>query len=646
MSKKTKIIFSSSLMFFLLFIQPNMAQYINKGMWYHQQPTSQADSDIFFGGSTTYEGWCGPSALAMVFHYYIPNIHKILYDKYGAVDYHSTDGRGGLTSSDPYCYNASTTYPFSDFLAHHYLGYHVTTSGVGYSGLKSIIAGVDADLYSYTSDYRYVQLSDIRNYIDDGYLIVMNTTEHHYITIAGWEGSLTDLNQSFYYIWDGWKSPLGMESYTYKTEFVGNKNNLGSAKSIPVYLITATTLNAHFRDQIGDGTVLVMKFSPDNSPENISQLNSKGVMVSASAVRVIGVDNIINEILAHKITDIFVQVKDTNGTFNYEPLVEIISKSHLKGIKVHAWLDVLKDISAVLSDHYLVAGQNYVDVRDTNYRNYFLNDVIKSLSNLDIDGIFLNHLNYPANASDNNDIKEAISEYCKTTREELNNNQRSNVELSAAIIPEDEKGLSSYGQDVSEMSKYLNYIVLKTYTHSYQENPIWIGEQVKYFADKVNDGCKILTIIQSLDNDMNYTTPYEINQSVNFALANGSSGIIYSSYPLENWQWELSDKWIITNANERGMGLDAIPENFELEQNYPNPFNPVTNIQFKIPERNYVTLKVYDILGKEIAVLVDENKSAGIYNVSFNGNTLSSGLYLYKLTVNNKMLVKKMVVLK
>jgi predicted acyl esterase len=77
----------------------------------------------------------------------------------------------------------------------------------------------------------------------------------------------------------------------------------------------------------------------------------------------------------------------------------------------------------------------------------------------------------------------------------------------------------------------------------------------------------------------------------------------------------------------------TVPNKYLLEQNYPNPFNPTTNIKFQIPKNSFVMLKVYNILGKEITTLVKENLSAGTYQVRFNGEGLSSGIYFYKLEV-------------
>jgi hypothetical protein len=83
-----------------------------------------------------------------------------------------------------------------------------------------------------------------------------------------------------------------------------------------------------------------------------------------------------------------------------------------------------------------------------------------------------------------------------------------------------------------------------------------------------------------------------------------------------------------------------------LMQNFPNPFNPTTVISFQLPKSEHVSLKVYDELGREIAVLVDEQKSAGFYNITFNGNNLASGIYLCKLIAGNFTDTKKLMLLK
>jgi hypothetical protein len=91
----------------------------------------------------------------------------------------------------------------------------------------------------------------------------------------------------------------------------------------------------------------------------------------------------------------------------------------------------------------------------------------------------------------------------------------------------------------------------------------------------------------------------------------------------------------------------SLPNDYRLEQNFPNPFNPATLINYQIPEAGNVKIIVYDILGNEVAELVNENKKAGSYSVSFNaGSKISSGIYFYSITSNSFYQVRKMLLLK
>ena len=90
----------------------------------------------------------------------------------------------------------------------------------------------------------------------------------------------------------------------------------------------------------------------------------------------------------------------------------------------------------------------------------------------------------------------------------------------------------------------------------------------------------------------------------------------------------------------------AEPEEYKLYQNYPNPFNPTTTIQFTLPQSDNVILKVYNILGQEVATLINKNMKAGIHKVSFNASSLSSGIYIYKLQAGSFTSAGKMIVLK
>ncbi len=91
---------------------------------------------------------------------------------------------------------------------------------------------------------------------------------------------------------------------------------------------------------------------------------------------------------------------------------------------------------------------------------------------------------------------------------------------------------------------------------------------------------------------------------------------------------------------------DVIPSEFSLQQNYPNPFNPTTDIQYAIPSESYVSIVVFDVLGKEVATIVNERQSAGSYKADFNASNLPSGIYLYRINAGNFSETKKMMLIK
>jgi photosystem II stability/assembly factor-like uncharacterized protein len=161
-----------------------------------------------------------------------------------------------------------------------------------------------------------------------------------------------------------------------------------------------------------------------------------------------------------------------------------------------------------------------------------------------------------------------------------------------------------------------------------------------------------------------------------------NNGIMYAS-TRGNWVYKSDDNWNSSVLINSGMGQDKyvldlyIDKNgylfagmdyygfyrsnnpvvvsvendnllpsFYLSQNYPNPFNPSTSIDYSVPSNDYVNLKVYDILGNEVAILVNELKQPGNYKVNFNGSKLSSGVYFYKLQVGKYTQVRKMILLK
>jgi hypothetical protein len=116
----------------------------------------------------------------------------------------------------------------------------------------------------------------------------------------------------------------------------------------------------------------------------------------------------------------------------------------------------------------------------------------------------------------------------------------------------------------------------------------------------------------------------------------GSYGVIVSNTRPNSTMVDVKEK-----KQER-----ILPKNYALSQNFPNPFNPSTSIQFQIPNSGHVTLKVYNMLGCEIASLINEVRSAGVYNFTWNASNLPSGVYFYRLQAGNYVEVKKAVLMK
>jgi len=100
---------------------------------------------------------------------------------------------------------------------------------------------------------------------------------------------------------------------------------------------------------------------------------------------------------------------------------------------------------------------------------------------------------------------------------------------------------------------------------------------------------------------------------------------------------------IVLSVEQTGNG---VPAQYELGQNYPNPFNPSTKISFAIPTASVVTLKVFNVLGQEVATLVGETLNAGSYEVPFDASRLSSGMYMYRLEAGQFTATRKMVIVK
>lgn len=109
---------------------------------------------------------------------------------------------------------------------------------------------------------------------------------------------------------------------------------------------------------------------------------------------------------------------------------------------------------------------------------------------------------------------------------------------------------------------------------------------------------------------------------------------------------DASDSAFVISGPNAAAETWSQPERFVLEQNYPNPFNPSTTIGFKIRDYGFVTLKVYDVLGREVATLVKEEKKPGTYEVTWDATAVPSGTYLYRLTTGTGSQTRKLLLIR
>lgn len=152
------------------------------------------------------------------------------------------------------------------------------------------------------------------------------------------------------------------------------------------------------------------------------------------------------------------------------------------------------------------------------------------------------------------------------------------------------------------------------------------------------------SLIVKISTDGGLSFPVEIFRMGGLALATAPQTTSFF-FPNNSNQWK-SFNYPLEGIVSVNNNSSEIPARFELKQNYPNPFNPVTKINYQLPVSNFVRLKIYDILGKEIMTLVNEKQNAGSYSVNFDAGNLSSGIYFYQLTTDGYSDTKRMVLIK
>jgi len=201
----------------------------------------------------------------------------------------------------------------------------------------------------------------------------------------------------------------------------------------------------------------------------------------------------------------------------------------------------------------------------------------------------------------------------------------------------------------------------------------WIGSQDKGLFEWVDDTTFTVYNTENTDLTNNFINAIreDSNGKIWFATDAGfaslEDGIVeIQAGEVENWLVisleidSVDNIWLGTylhglyKFNEDGIqritdvkeNTDVLPNEYILYQNYPNPFNPTTQVSYSLPKSSFVQLKIYDILGKEVANLVNEEQQSGNYKVEFNASTLASGIYFYRLQSGSFVETKKLVLLR
>jgi hypothetical protein len=187
------------------------------------------------------------------------------------------------------------------------------------------------------------------------------------------------------------------------------------------------------------------------------------------------------------------------------------------------------------------------------------------------------------------------------------------------------------------------------------------GLDIAYYSDSLQSGSPTNNTDKMLYRYSNLSTPTTFSSPVQFSehppgwSARGYITALVEIYNTSDvgvaWVGlDVSNKRVYWDRYLATVGIsknqNGVPQAYTLKQNYPNPFNPSTKIEFSIPHDEFVTLKVFDVMGREVTVLVSQNMKAGSYTVDFNASKLSSGVYFYRLEAGRFVTAKKMTLVR
>lgn len=252
-----------------------------------------------------------------------------------------------------------------------------------------------------------------------------------------------------------------------------------------------------------------------NQQTPVNESKYKGVWVMADDA-----DNInLNELKNAGITDIFVKCNRISTPTYPNVLKNVISKAKGAGIRIHSWITCFRN-----------ADGTWIPAENTDHQDVLIEAISDMARNYDINGIHLDYVRYGGTASQHPNATETITSFVKrvyTTVKSI----KSNVMVSAAVMPEGSSNADIYGQDYEKLAPYLDLMIPMLYEGNYNEDNAWIGTITKYIVEK-SGNTPVIAGIQTYvsDNDLTLLTANDINKDINSALENGAQGYVLFRY--------------------------------------------------------------------------------------------------------------------